>query len=183
MLLFGTDNLWSYVTITYCLTCFRGKPVAKCPLSGACYQPNLKGEVCRVTKVSHIHLTRVSVSIIATTSITHSLTGMAKHGDNYLVMERSWKIGKTNKVMEIENILKKSCNFSITITHGKFRKFQIYLGQVQGFGYGRLSVLCSRFQIVMVGWRKNIFSTNYFQFEAILLSFRICDEYARSSRL
>ena len=30
----------------------RGKPVVKCPLSGACYLPEYKGEVCRITKVS-----------------------------------------------------------------------------------------------------------------------------------
>lgn len=30
----------------------RGKPVVKCPLSGACYQPEFKGQVCRVTEVT-----------------------------------------------------------------------------------------------------------------------------------
>lgn len=35
----------------YVFFCFRGKPVVKCPLSGACYLPEYKGEVCRVTKV------------------------------------------------------------------------------------------------------------------------------------
>lgn len=33
---------------------YRGKPVVKCPLSGACYLPEFKGEVCRVTKVTEI---------------------------------------------------------------------------------------------------------------------------------
>lgn len=35
----------SYVPI------YKGKSVSKCPLSGACYLPDYKGEVCRVTKV------------------------------------------------------------------------------------------------------------------------------------
>jgi coatomer protein complex subunit alpha (xenin) len=38
----------SYVPI------YRGKPVVKCPLSGACYMPQFKGEVCRATKVTEI---------------------------------------------------------------------------------------------------------------------------------
>lgn len=38
----------SYVPI------YRGRPVVKCPLSGACYLPQYKGEVCRVTKVTEI---------------------------------------------------------------------------------------------------------------------------------
>eukprot|EP00057_Strongylocentrotus_purpuratus_P019118 XP_011673592.1 PREDICTED: coatomer subunit alpha isoform X1 [Strongylocentrotus purpuratus] len=33
---------------------YRGKPVEKCPLSGACYLPQFKGEVCRVTQVTEI---------------------------------------------------------------------------------------------------------------------------------
>lgn len=32
----------------------RGKPVVKCPLSGACYLPEFKGQLCRVTKVTEI---------------------------------------------------------------------------------------------------------------------------------
>jgi hypothetical protein len=32
----------------------RGKPVTKCPLSGACYLPEFKGQLCRVTKVTEI---------------------------------------------------------------------------------------------------------------------------------
>lgn len=35
---------------------YRGRPVEKCPLSGACYCPKYKGEVCRVTQVSSKHL-------------------------------------------------------------------------------------------------------------------------------
>ncbi|XP_076455879.1 coatomer subunit alpha-like [Babylonia areolata] len=38
----------SYVPI------YRGKPVVKCPLSGACYLPEFKGEVCRITKATEI---------------------------------------------------------------------------------------------------------------------------------
>nr|XP_054760638.1 coatomer subunit alpha-like [Lytechinus pictus] len=33
---------------------YRGKPVEKCPLSGACYLPQFKGETCRVTQVTEI---------------------------------------------------------------------------------------------------------------------------------
>ena len=57
-----------------------------------------------------------------------------------LVMEKSWKMGK-NKVMEIENIL------------------TAVIWPMEAFG------LCSRFQIVMLGRWKTIFSTPYFQFE------------------
>ncbi|XP_043540753.1 coatomer subunit alpha-like, partial [Chiloscyllium plagiosum] len=32
---------------------YRGKPVEKCPLSGACYSPEFKGQICRVTTVSN----------------------------------------------------------------------------------------------------------------------------------
>ncbi|KAG9480760.1 hypothetical protein GDO78_010170 [Eleutherodactylus coqui] len=32
---------------------YRGKPVEKCPLSGACYSPEYKGEICRVTTVAY----------------------------------------------------------------------------------------------------------------------------------
>lgn len=38
----------SYVPI------YRGKPVVKCPMSGACYMPEFKGQVCRVTQVTEI---------------------------------------------------------------------------------------------------------------------------------
>lgn len=30
---------------------YRGKPVEKCPLSGACYCPEFQGQICRVTTV------------------------------------------------------------------------------------------------------------------------------------
>ncbi|KAL8592535.1 hypothetical protein ACOMHN_030220 [Nucella lapillus] len=33
---------------------YRGKPVVKCPLSGACYLPEYKGETCRITKATEI---------------------------------------------------------------------------------------------------------------------------------
>jgi len=33
---------------------YRGKPVVKCPLSGACYLPEFKGQLCRVTEVTEI---------------------------------------------------------------------------------------------------------------------------------
>ncbi|XP_069119880.1 coatomer subunit alpha-like isoform X1 [Argopecten irradians] len=33
---------------------YRGKPVVKCPFSGACYHPDYKGQVCRVTQVTEI---------------------------------------------------------------------------------------------------------------------------------
>ncbi|XP_035684258.1 coatomer subunit alpha-like isoform X1 [Branchiostoma floridae] len=33
---------------------YRGKPVEKCPLCGACYQPQFKGSVCTICKVSEV---------------------------------------------------------------------------------------------------------------------------------
>ncbi|KAJ7418410.1 coatomer subunit alpha-like protein [Pitangus sulphuratus] len=33
---------------------YRGKPVEKCPLSGACYCPEFRGQICRVTTVTEI---------------------------------------------------------------------------------------------------------------------------------
>ncbi|CAH1774502.1 unnamed protein product [Owenia fusiformis] len=33
---------------------YKGKPVVKCPLSGACYLPEFKGQTCRVTQVTEI---------------------------------------------------------------------------------------------------------------------------------
>jgi coatomer protein complex subunit alpha (xenin) len=38
----------SYVPI------YRGRPVVKCPLSGACYSPEFKGQLCRVSKATEI---------------------------------------------------------------------------------------------------------------------------------
>uniref|UniRef100_A0A4W3GAY7 Coatomer alpha subunit C-terminal domain-containing protein n=1 Tax=Callorhinchus milii TaxID=7868 RepID=A0A4W3GAY7_CALMI len=36
------------------LSLLRGKAVEKCPLSGACYLPEFKGQVCRVSTVTEI---------------------------------------------------------------------------------------------------------------------------------
>uniref|UniRef100_A0A8C6WJ02 Coatomer protein complex, subunit alpha n=1 Tax=Neogobius melanostomus TaxID=47308 RepID=A0A8C6WJ02_9GOBI len=33
---------------------YRGRPIEKCPLSGACYCPTYKGQICRVTEVTEI---------------------------------------------------------------------------------------------------------------------------------
>uniref|UniRef100_A0A8C2ZGW6 COPI coat complex subunit alpha n=1 Tax=Cyclopterus lumpus TaxID=8103 RepID=A0A8C2ZGW6_CYCLU len=33
---------------------YRGRPVEKCPLSGACYCPTYKGQICRVTEATEI---------------------------------------------------------------------------------------------------------------------------------
>ena len=33
---------------------YRGKPLEKCPLSGAAYKPEYAGEVCRITKSTEI---------------------------------------------------------------------------------------------------------------------------------
>jgi coatomer protein complex subunit alpha (xenin) len=33
---------------------FSGNPVTKCPLSGAAYLPEFKGQLCRVTKATEI---------------------------------------------------------------------------------------------------------------------------------
>lgn len=33
---------------------YRGRPVEKCPLSGACYCPTYKGQICRVTQVGGV---------------------------------------------------------------------------------------------------------------------------------
>ncbi|XP_077868363.1 coatomer subunit alpha-like isoform X2 [Saccoglossus kowalevskii] len=33
---------------------YRGKPVEKCPLSGTCYLPEFKGQICRVTQCTEI---------------------------------------------------------------------------------------------------------------------------------
>ena len=37
--------------------------MVRCPLSGACYLPEYKGEVCRITKVSPELLSSVSLSL------------------------------------------------------------------------------------------------------------------------
>jgi coatomer protein complex subunit alpha (xenin) len=49
----------SYVPI------YRGKPVVKCPLSGACYMPEYKGELCRVTKATEIGKDTIGLRISA----------------------------------------------------------------------------------------------------------------------
>ncbi len=33
---------------------FSGNPLVKCPLSGAAYLPEFKGQLCRVTKATEI---------------------------------------------------------------------------------------------------------------------------------
>lgn len=50
---YDQHNPFDICAATY-VPIYRGKPVVKCPLSGACYQPEFKGEVCRVTKVTEI---------------------------------------------------------------------------------------------------------------------------------
>uniref|UniRef100_A0A8C8UAB5 Coatomer subunit alpha n=1 Tax=Peromyscus maniculatus bairdii TaxID=230844 RepID=A0A8C8UAB5_PERMB len=40
--------------LSYDMPIYRGKPVEKCPLSGACYSPEFKGQICRVTTVTEI---------------------------------------------------------------------------------------------------------------------------------
>jgi coatomer protein complex subunit alpha (xenin) len=42
---------------------YRGKPVEKCPLSGASYKPEFKGEVCRVTECSEIGAEAIGLRI------------------------------------------------------------------------------------------------------------------------
>ena len=81
-----------------------------------------------------------------------------------LVMEKSWKMGKKNKVMEI---LKKSWNFFTADHESRTRSSDnsISTGLLQWFGYGRLSVNVLDSQFVMLGGRQTIFLTPYFQFE------------------
>ena len=81
---------------------------------------------------------------------------------SWKVKEKSWKMGK--KVLEIENILKKlwihmdkSWNFSTAV---------IWLWDY--------FALCSRFKIVMWGWRQTIFSTPYFPFEKMFDFLFVC---------
>jgi len=42
---------------------YRGKPVEKCPLSGAAYKPEYKGEICRVTECTEIGADAIGVRI------------------------------------------------------------------------------------------------------------------------
>ena len=80
-------------------------------------------------------------------------------------MEKSWKMGKKNKVTEI---LKKSWISLLLITnHAREVPIIPYrsTGLLQWFGYGRLSVYVLDSQFVMLGGRQTIFLTPYFQFE------------------
>lgn len=54
---------------------YRGKPVEKCPLSGACYAPEFKGQICRVTTVS-----------LVLKSISRILRGGAREGSMVVVI-------------------------------------------------------------------------------------------------
>ncbi|XP_022308214.2 coatomer subunit alpha-like [Crassostrea virginica] len=50
---YDQHNPFDICAATY-VPIYRGKPVVKCPLSGACYQPEFKGQACRVTQVTEI---------------------------------------------------------------------------------------------------------------------------------
>ncbi|XP_064607662.1 coatomer subunit alpha-like [Liolophura sinensis] len=50
---YDQHNPFDICAATY-VPIYRGKPVVKCPLSGACYLPEFKGQVCRVTQVTEI---------------------------------------------------------------------------------------------------------------------------------
>jgi len=52
-LVYDPHNPFDICAATY-TPIYKGKPVEKCPLSGACYTPSHKGEVCRVTKCTEI---------------------------------------------------------------------------------------------------------------------------------
>nr|CAB3232867.1 coatomer subunit alpha [Phallusia mammillata] len=52
-LLYDAHNPFDICAATY-VPIYRGKPVEKCPLSGACYTPAHKGEICPVTKCTEI---------------------------------------------------------------------------------------------------------------------------------
>ena len=68
--------------------------------------------------------------------------------------------------MEIENILKKSCNFCIVYRESRTRSSDnsISIDPPQQFGHEMLSV-CSKLKIIILGRRQTIFPTLYFQFE------------------
>ena len=79
----------------------------------------------------------------------------------------SWKIGGKNKVMEIENILEKSWNFSTGYHESRTRSSDnsISIGLLHSdLAMGAFG-LCCNLQIVMIFRRQTIFSTPYFQFE------------------
>ncbi|XP_055957036.1 coatomer subunit alpha isoform X2 [Patella vulgata] len=50
---YDQHNPFDICAATY-VPIYRGKPVVKCPLSGACYVPECKGQVCRVSGVTEI---------------------------------------------------------------------------------------------------------------------------------
>lgn len=50
---YDEHNPFDICAATY-VPIYRGKPVVKCPLSGACYLPEFKGQVCRVTQATEI---------------------------------------------------------------------------------------------------------------------------------
>ncbi|ESO90102.1 hypothetical protein LOTGIDRAFT_218145 [Lottia gigantea] len=50
---YDQHNPFDICAATY-VPIYRGKPVVKCPLSGACYLPEFKGQVCRVSGVTEI---------------------------------------------------------------------------------------------------------------------------------
>ncbi|XP_076809045.1 coatomer subunit alpha-like [Clavelina lepadiformis] len=52
-LLYDAHNPFDICAASY-QPVYRGKPVEKCPLSGACYLPSYKGEICRVTTCTEI---------------------------------------------------------------------------------------------------------------------------------
>ena len=84
------------------------------------------------------------------------------------------------KVMEIENILKKSWNFSTVYHKSCTRSSDIYrIDRFSALIWLREAFcLCSRFQIVMSDRHQTIFSTPYFQFKK-RFDFLFCDEYAQ----
>ena len=79
-------------------------------------------------------------------------TVLEKHGKawkkilSWKVMEKSWKMGQQNKVMEIQKchgkVMEKSWNFSTAYRESRMRNSDnsISIGLLQCFGYGRLSV-------------------------------------------
>lgn len=42
---------------------YRGKPIEKCPLSGACYKPEFKGELCRITECTEVGAEAIGLRI------------------------------------------------------------------------------------------------------------------------
>lgn len=78
-----------YLSLSVNLIClFRGKPVAKCPLSGACYLPEFKGQVCKVTEVSFGQVC-LSVCLSASVSLSVSLGLSVCRFHSFIVCYRS----------------------------------------------------------------------------------------------